>query len=77
MNWISGNPERHSLNLDEPLQKFVDADLKLNGRFLNRLGELEDLESLRHFSGDWDWNPRISASRELEVSVSADCHFFA
>ena len=74
---ISGNLERHLLGLDEPLQKYVDSDLKLSGRFLNRLGELEDLENLRRYSGDWDWNSRVTASRELEISVRADYHFFA
>ena len=73
------NRERHARRLKEPLQKWFTKDLELNGRFLNRDGEFQDLRSLIGFSGsstEWDWSTRRVRGVDFLNSINdAEGHF--
>ena len=79
MMWSNGNPDRHVRRLDEPLTKWFDKDLKITGKFINRLDNFQDLQGLLTFSGAsvvWDWSyPRVRGTRPLKLSTDRDDHF--
>ena len=73
----SGNLDRHAQHLEEPLEKWFNHNLEVEGRFVNRLGDFQDLRELLTFSGsitflDWD---AVKASRSLNPYGDSDDHF--